>query len=172
AGRWRLDVQVDNPDGVDQVQIEVEVMDRSPVPALAGPALLRSSRIITALLIVPAMAVGYAFDSVLYLFLIADLVCAGAMVPVFLGGLLRMFTEKRATSKEEKEQRRERGVLFGSGLVGGEGLFGVCIAGYAAYTASSPEGIGYEWAGSFAPLAAAVVFLALIAYFWRLTRRA
>lgn len=47
--------------------------------------LLRSTRIITALLIIPAAAVGYAFDSVLYLFLIADLVCAGAMVPVFAG---------------------------------------------------------------------------------------
>ncbi len=60
-------------------------------PALAGPALLRSSRVITALLIVPSMAVGYAFDSVLYLFLIADLVCAGAMVPVFLGVYVRRF---------------------------------------------------------------------------------
>ena len=60
-------------------------------PSLAGPALLRSSRIITALLIVPSMAVGYAFDSVLYLFLIADLVCAGAMVPVFLGVYVRRF---------------------------------------------------------------------------------
>ena len=38
AGRWRLDVQVDNPDGVDQVQIEVEVMEESPVPALGSNA--------------------------------------------------------------------------------------------------------------------------------------
>ena len=50
-----------------------------------GRGLLRSTRLITALLIVPAAVVGYAFDSVLYLFLIADLVCAGAMVPVFAG---------------------------------------------------------------------------------------
>ena len=38
AGRWRLDVRVDNPDRVDQVQIEVEVMERSPVPALGSMA--------------------------------------------------------------------------------------------------------------------------------------
>lgn len=38
AGRWRLDVQVDNPDGVDQTQIEVEVMEKSPVPALGSIA--------------------------------------------------------------------------------------------------------------------------------------
>ena len=38
AGRWRLDVQVDNPDGVDQVQIEVEVKERSAVPAVGSMA--------------------------------------------------------------------------------------------------------------------------------------
>ena len=38
AGRWRLDVQVDNPNGVDEVQIEVEVMERLPVPALGSIA--------------------------------------------------------------------------------------------------------------------------------------
>ena len=40
AGRWRLDIQVDNPNGVDRVQIEVEVMEKSPVPALGSMALL------------------------------------------------------------------------------------------------------------------------------------
>ena len=50
-----------------------------------GPGLLRSTRLITAVLIVPAAVVGYLFDSVLYLFLIADLVCAGALVPAFAG---------------------------------------------------------------------------------------
>jgi uncharacterized oligopeptide transporter (OPT) family protein len=94
------------------------------------------------------------------------------MVPVFLGGLLRMAAEKTAGSKEGAEQRREQGVLFGSGLVGSEGLFGVLIAGYAAYTTSAPRGIGYAWAGPFAPVLAAAVFAGLIAYFWRLTRRA
>ncbi|MEX2430346.1 MAG: hypothetical protein WD645_00325 [Dehalococcoidia bacterium] len=58
-------------------------------PQVQAASLLRSSRVITALLIVPAMAVGYAFDSVLYLFLIADLVCAGAVAPVFAGLFLK-----------------------------------------------------------------------------------
>jgi hypothetical protein len=44
AGRWRLDVQVDNPDGVNEVQFEVEVMERSPVPALGSRALLSLSK--------------------------------------------------------------------------------------------------------------------------------
>ena len=54
-------------------------------PSLAGRRLLGSARVITAVLILPAAVVGYLFDSVLYLFLIADLVCAGALVPAFAG---------------------------------------------------------------------------------------
>lgn len=52
---------------------------------IVGQPLLRFSRWVTVILILPAALVGWAFDSVLYLFLIADLVCAGAMIPVFLG---------------------------------------------------------------------------------------
>lgn len=54
-------------------------------PNLGTKRLLSSARLITTLLILPAIIVGFAFDSVLYLFLIADLVCAAAMVPVFVG---------------------------------------------------------------------------------------
>ena len=60
-------------------------------PAFSGAQLLAWSRGITAALIVPALIVGFLFDSVLYLFLIADLVCAGAMVPIFLGLFVRRF---------------------------------------------------------------------------------
>ncbi len=92
------------------------------------------------------------------------------MVPIYLGGLLRKFAEARASTQQEKESRREQGVLFGSGLVGGEGLFGVAIAGWAAYTARAPKGLGYDWAGSFGEVAAAAAFAGLMWYFWRLTK--
>ncbi|MFC1679308.1 OPT/YSL family transporter, partial [Elusimicrobiota bacterium] len=49
------------------------------------------------------------------------------MAPVFLGGLLRYFLTRKQPA-EEAEHRRERGLLFASGLVGGEGLMGVGIA--------------------------------------------
>ncbi len=65
-------------------------------PALRGGALLARSRVVTALLIAPALIVGFLFDSVLYLFLIADLVCAGAMVPVFLGLYARRLSGRAA----------------------------------------------------------------------------
>ncbi len=65
-------------------------------PSIKGATLLTSSRLITALLILPAIVVGFFFDSVLYLFFIADLVCAGAVVPVFLGMYSRRLTGRAA----------------------------------------------------------------------------
>lgn len=49
------------------------------------------------------------------------------MGAVFLGGLMRYFLT-RNQPEEVAESRREQGVLFGSGLVGGGGLMGVVIA--------------------------------------------
>jgi|GEM_PF-6245693 uncharacterized oligopeptide transporter (OPT) family protein len=44
------------------------------------------------------------------------------MTPIFLGGLLRWWAERSATGADEANERRERGILLGSGFVGGEGL--------------------------------------------------
>ena len=49
------------------------------------------------------------------------------MAAVFLGGLMRHLTT-RCPDRARADQRRERGVLFGSGLVGGGGLTGVLLA--------------------------------------------
>ena len=67
-------------------------------PLLRGGRLLTSSRLITAVFIIPAMIIGFLFDSVLYLFLIADLVCAAAVVPVFFGLYVRRFTGTMAVA--------------------------------------------------------------------------
>ena len=49
------------------------------------------------------------------------------MAALFMGGLLRhLLTRKQPAA--EAERRRERGILFGSGLVGGGGLTGVLLA--------------------------------------------
>ncbi|HUG38848.1 MAG TPA: oligopeptide transporter, OPT family [Longimicrobiales bacterium] len=93
------------------------------------------------------------------------------MVPVFLGGLLRWTLQRRAPTPEEKTATRDRGILFGSGLVGGEGLIGVLIAGAAGYAVtrgSQPWSIGEEWAGAAGPWLALALFVGLIALFWRL----
>jgi uncharacterized oligopeptide transporter (OPT) family protein len=53
------------------------------------------------------------------------------MGAVFVGGLTRYFLT-RHQAPEEAERRREQGVLFGSGLVGGGGLTGVVLALWVA----------------------------------------
>jgi Na+/proline symporter len=54
-------------------------------PGVQPPQLLNSSRLLTVLVAVPAVIIAAQGYSVLYLFLIADLVCAGAVFPVFYG---------------------------------------------------------------------------------------
>ncbi len=53
------------------------------------------------------------------------------MAAVFVGGLTRHLIT-RNQDPDEAERRRERGVLFGSGLVGGGGLTGVLLALWVA----------------------------------------
>ena len=57
-----------------------------------GALILRSSRIMTILLIVPAIVVASQGFSVLYLFLIADLVCAAVVFPMLFGLYARNFS--------------------------------------------------------------------------------
>jgi putative OPT family oligopeptide transporter len=59
------------------------------------------------------------------------------MGAVFLGGLLR-WVLTRDVLPVESERRRERGVLFGSGLVGGGGLTGVLLAVWVVVRGGEP----------------------------------
>ena len=51
---------------------------------------------------------------------------------IMIGGLVRLFTEKRKKSSEaEKKAQVDRGILYTSGLIAGEGLVGVLLAIFA-----------------------------------------
>jgi putative OPT family oligopeptide transporter len=93
------------------------------------------------------------------------------MVPLFLGGVMRHVAERRAGSADEAAAVRERGVLFGSGLVGGEGLLGVGVAIVAVLLEKAPAGLGSDWAGGAAQAVGLAAFLLLAAYFWRVVRQ-
>lgn len=69
------------------------------------------------------------------------------MTPIFLGGMLRLWLERSSKDEEQAIGRRDRGVLLGSGFVGGEGLLGVAIAGAAFIQGTRPAGIGTGWLG-------------------------
>ena len=95
------------------------------------------------------------------------------MTPLFLGGLLRHYFERRATSEDKAAEARERGVLLGSGFVGGEGLLGVGIAGVAFVQNRKPDGIGTDWLGPdwIAEAVGLLAFGFLLAGFVRLVKR-
>ena len=95
------------------------------------------------------------------------------MTPLFLGGLLRGFFERRSISLEQAAERRERGILLGSGFVGGEGLLGVGIAAVAFMQNQKPEGIGTEWISApwLVQPVGLIAFGFLLAGFIRLIRR-
>lgn len=90
---------------------------------------------------------------------------------VALGGGLRWLLLRGAINDKDANSRREKGVLFGSGLVGGEGLLGVGIAMVALYYSAPPAGFGSEWAGPLADVVALGAFAVLIALFARQCRQ-
>ena len=94
------------------------------------------------------------------------------MTPIFVGGLIRLWMERKARDASQAADRRERGILLGSGFVGGEGLLGVGIALVAVAKSARPEGIGTEWLGSelVAMLVGAAAFAVFITWFFRMVR--
>jgi len=65
-GRWRLDVQVDNPAGVGEVAIEITVMEKSSVPALGSKALLSETKTLASHGAIEGITTDYSPDPDLY----------------------------------------------------------------------------------------------------------
>jgi len=93
------------------------------------------------------------------------------LAPIFVGGVIRKVLENREKDEESKNDVREKGVLFASGLVGGVGIMGVAIAFWAGATGTIPEGFGYEWMGPFARFASLAVFALLAVMIVKAARR-
>lgn len=65
-------------------------------PAMQSSGILRASRLLTVAVGLPAILIAAQGYNVLYLFLLADLVCAGALFPVLFGLYSRRLTGKMA----------------------------------------------------------------------------
>lgn len=63
---------------------------------IKNESLLSFARIMTVVLIVPAILIASKGYSVLYLFFVADLVCTGVFFPLFFGLFNKDLTEKTA----------------------------------------------------------------------------
>ena len=85
------------------------------------------------------------------------------MTPIFLGGMLKLWLERSSKDESQAIDRRDKGVLLGSGFVGGEGLLGVAIAGIAFVQGTRPAGFGMDWMGP-AWMANIISFLAFMLF--------
>ena len=87
------------------------------------------------------------------------------MTPVFVGGAVRHFIEKRAGNNEKlKATRKEKGVLLGSGFIAGEGILMVFVAIYAYFAKATPKGVGLVWPGNVGDFVALAAFIGLVGY--------
>lgn len=90
------------------------------------------------------------------------------MTPIFIGGMIRKILEGQQPSEQAKRDVREQGVLYASGLIGGDGLMGVAIAFWAG-AVGIPEGLGHEWLG---PLASGLALAMMVALAYLIVRAA
>ncbi len=87
------------------------------------------------------------------------------MTPVFVGGAVKHFIEKRAGNDEKlKAARKEKGVLLSSGFIAGEGILMVFVAIYAYFAKATPKGIGLVWPGNVGDFVALAAFIGLVSY--------
>lgn len=82
--------------------------------------------------------------------------------PIMVGGLIRLWVEKRKFKTEERRQEViNDGVLYSSGMIAGEGLVGIVLAVLAVFGISfDMKGILGNWGGMafFAVLVAIMIF--------------
>ncbi len=90
------------------------------------------------------------------------------MTPIYVGGLLREYIEKKTAAKQAGS---ERGILIGSGFIAGEGIAMVLVALYAFVVKAKPEGIGLVYPGYLGDLIALAAFLGLAVYLFLRARK-
>jgi putative OPT family oligopeptide transporter len=96
------------------------------------------------------------------------------MTPVFVGGLIRWFIERKRESDQKQdiaEQQTDTGVLLGSGLIAGEGIMGVLIAAYAIWATKAPGGLPFGFTGLTGEIISFTVFCALGLYIFQMAKK-
>ncbi|MBN2365957.1 MAG: oligopeptide transporter, OPT family, partial [Calditrichaeota bacterium] len=95
------------------------------------------------------------------------------MAPVFVGGVIRRMVEAHRKRREESvaAKQTKSGILLSSGLIAGEGIMGVLVAGYAFFTDRIPAGVPFGVKGIPGEIVSFAVFLVLGYYLYRLATR-
>ena len=83
--------------------------------------------------------------------------------PIMVGGLIRLWVEKRKFKSEDRRKEvTNDGVLFSSGLIAGEGLVGILLAVFAVFGINmSLDGVLGNWGG----MAFFILLVAIMIFF-------
>ena len=82
---------------------------------------------------------------------------------IMAGGAVRFIVEKIKGSDKEKKERADRGVLFTSGLIAGEGIMGIILAILAVVNVADKIALK----NSLPQFASLIIFILLLAYLYR-----
>ncbi len=95
--------------------------------------------------------------------------------PIMAGGILALIIRKKFKEEKSYKHKHENGILLGSGLVAGDALVGVLIAGLVAsfvkYRKFYEAHEGVALIGTFGPWLSIICFGALILFFWWRVKR-
>ncbi|UCE19023.1 MAG: oligopeptide transporter, OPT family [Gemmatimonadota bacterium] len=88
------------------------------------------------------------------------------MTPVFIGGMIRHFIEKKyGADKDKTEKGKDQGILLGSGFIAGEGLMGVVIAVLAVIMSKTPKLFEIAWSPQWVGQIISVIFFTALGMF-------
>ena len=85
-----------------------------------------------------------------------------------MAGVVRILVEKRKGTEKEKKARTDRGLLFTSGMIAGEGIVGILLAVFAVFKIDSKIVLPFQ----LPQIGSLILFIALLALLYRVCMKA
>ena len=86
---------------------------------------------------------------------------------IMAGGVVRFIVEKIKGTDEEKKERADRGVLFTSGMIAGEGIMGIVLAVLAVLEVDSAINVTAKLNITVPQIVSLIIFVLLLGYLFR-----
>ena len=87
---------------------------------------------------------------------------------IMAGGVVRILVEKRKGTEKEKKARTDRGLLFTSGMIAGEGIVGILLAVFAVFKIDSKIVLPFQ----LPQIGSLILFIALLTLLYRVCMKA
>lgn len=87
---------------------------------------------------------------------------------IMAGGVVRILVKKRKGTEKEKKARTDRGLLFTSGMIAGEGIVGILLAVFAVFKIDSKIVLPFQ----LPQIGSLILFIALLALLYRVCMKA